>query len=138
MSRTIKGLTVRKMTVTDTLISGKMRHELWDQLSTNISWISNASLTDASAKAGVPFCLISLRLALPKWYTRLCKWMPRATGSLFRWDLGYEAISPSRCCVCFGKNNQKRLSGTGNYRALFISTHRKHPIAFGPSKLGVR
>ena len=66
MSRTIKGLTVRKMTVTDTLISGKMCHELWDQLSTNISWISNASLTDASAKAGVPFCLISLRLALPK------------------------------------------------------------------------
>ena len=28
MSRTIKGLTVRKMTVTDTLISGEMRHEL--------------------------------------------------------------------------------------------------------------
>ncbi len=66
MSRSIKGLTVRKMTVTDTLISGKMRHELWVQLSTNISWISNASLTDASAKAGVHFCLISLRLALPK------------------------------------------------------------------------
>ena len=66
MSHSIKGLTVRKMTVTDTLISGKMRHELWDQLSTNISWISNASLTDASAKASLHLCPISLRLALPK------------------------------------------------------------------------
>ena len=62
----------------------------------------------------------------------------RATGSLFRGNLSYKAISPSRCCVCFGKNNQKRLSGKVTYTALFISIHQKHRIAFGPSELGIR